>query len=332
VFLVVPKIVVLKEMPGSTKTYAFRVLLVGALSIYLLACFKSSAFEFALVAVIVALVWLLGQVRNQTYWKNLLTGLIGVNVLAIVSMPYSGILLPYSKASGNGGYSPQVISREKQIVITKNLRRLGEGQNYIFNDEQWLLEKIPFSHGYNPLGNPLYWYVKNDPFLECLVVVTQKARKEVELKREYFTADNAFAADMMLGGGVIADMGRPTIDTNHFRDLLQRPDFKWQLNELNVGPNTASMRVTTNAAAFLIFNNVNHPGWNVYVNGKKAEMVRTNRIFQGVFLDGAGSYAVVFKFRPVLTITLILLPYIVLFLCLIASIQQIRSRVKLCAN
>ncbi|GDX89462.1 hypothetical protein LBMAG45_13180 [Nitrospirota bacterium] len=262
----------------------------------------------------------------------MLTALIGLNVLAIALMPYSGISFPprYLLVTDYGGYEQKVISREKQVAISQNFRRLGEGHDYIYSDEQWLLKKIPFSHGYNNLGNPYYWYVKNEPFLERLVLVTQNVRPEMELERKNFNSDNAFAETMMRD--VLADMGRPTIDAIHFRNLLQRPDFKWQLNELKVEPNTASMRVTTDAAAFLIFNNVDHPGWNVYVNGKKGELVRANRIFQGVFLEGAGSYDVVFKFRPVLTIALILLPYLVLFLCLIAYRKKARNRSKLHAS
>lgn len=326
VFLAVAKLSSLKEIPIGSKNHAFRLLLVGASSLLFLVYFRSSAFEFALVITSLVLVWLLGRERNHAKWANLLTALIGLNVLAIASMPYSGISLParYLLASGDGGYSQQVISREKQVAITQNFRRLGEGHDYIYSDEQWLLKKIPFSHGYNNLGNPYYWYVKNEPFLERLVLVTQNVRQEMKLERKNFNSDNAFAETMM--GDVLANMGRPTIDVTHFRNLLQRPDFKWQLNELKVEPNTASMRVTTDAAAFLIFNNVDDPGWNVYVNGKKAELVRTNRIFQGVFLEGAGSYDVVFKFRPVLTIALILLPYVILFLCLIAYLQKVRNR------
>lgn len=338
VFLAIPRLMALKERAGqqqprifSVPVHDFQVLLVGALSAYLLYYFKSSPFQFVLVGVIVALLLLLNRTQNHAHWQNLLSILIGINVLAIASMPY-GILSVnhYLIASGAGGYSQQIREREKNVDITKNLRTLGKGDIYIFTDEQWLLKKIPFTHGYNNLGNPFAWYVKNEPFLERLLVVTQHVRQEVALERKSFASDHEFAKTMM--GDVLADMGRPTIDAGNFRELLQRPDFKWQLDELKVEPNTASMRVTTDGAAYLVFNNVDHPGWEAYVNGKKAELVRTNRIFQGVFLAEAGSHEVVFKFRPVLTISLILLPYFILLVCLIASIQKFRSRKQPHAN
>lgn len=328
IFQAVAKVSALKETQDGSKVQNVQVLRVGVASLCLLVLMKSSALNFSLLAVSLLLVWLLGKEKNQIKWENLLTALITLNVLSIVSMQFSYPLnSTYSSDAGSNSYSQQVSVREKEVVITQNHRRLGEGNDYIYNDEQWLLKKIPFSHGYNNLGNPYYWYVKNKTFLERLVFVTQNVRREIELQRNSFASDNAFAEAMM--GDVLAEMGRPTIDATHFHDLLQYPDFKWKLNELKVEPNTANMRVTTDAAAFLIFNNVDHPGWEVYVNGKKAELVRTNRIFQGVYLDGAGSHDVVFKFRPALTIALILLPYIVLLFCLFFYMQKIRSRIKL---
>lgn len=332
IFLAVIKMELLKAIPKSPKMQTFRVLLVGFLSLCLLAYFRSPVFEFALVAVSFILVWWLGREKDQVKWAKLLTALIGVNVLAIALMPYTGISWPvrYASVSEYGGYGQKIISREKQVTIERNFRRLGEGHDYVYSDQLWYLKKIPFSHGYNNLGNPYYWYVKNEPYLEHLVYVTQDVRREKTLKRKDFTSDNAFAEAMM--GDALVNMGRPTIDTAHFHDLLQRPGFKWQLNTLDVEPNTASMRVTTDAPAYLIFNNVDHPGWDVYVNGQKADLIRTNRIFQGVFLERAGSYDVVFKFRPVLTIALILLPYIVLFVSLIVYMQKTRNKAKARAN
>ena len=324
--LVVVKLSLLHESYVNHKKHHFRVLLVGLLSLSLLVYFKSSMFEVAMVITSLTLVWLLGRAPNRAKWDNLLIALIAINVFSMVSMPYTGIKWParYLRVTDYGGYEDNVISREKNVVITQNFRQLGDGHDYIYNNQQWLLKKIPFSHGYNNLGNPYYWYVKNDPFLKRLVVVTQYVRQERSIERSSFSNDNQFAEAIM--GDVLADMARPTIEATHFNNLSQSNNFKWQLDELKIEPNIAKMKVTTNSAAYLIFNNVDHPGWKAFVNGKKANLIKTNRIFQGVFLQGAGTYEVVFKFRPVLTISLILLPYIVLLLCFIAYIRRARAR------
>lgn len=304
------------------KSHNIRSVIIGCLLLSLLVLIGAPVIEFALVAIAGALIWCLGS-GGQRRRDWVLWCLMVVNIVAFASMGKS-FWVHTSQTDMVSGYAAQTASHNSQIAITKNYRRLGKNTTYIWSDEQWLWQKVPFSHGYNNMGNPLYWYVKDEAFLEWLVFVTQDVRRERELGRKNFPSDNEFAKAMM--GDVLADTSRPTIEGTHFRNLLLRPRFQWKLNELNVEPNTARMRVATDAAAFLIFNNVHYPGWKAYVNGKKAELVRTNRIFQGVFLEGAGDYDVVFKFRPVATIALILLPYIVLSVCLIAYIQTARRK------
>lgn len=330
--LVVIKVSLLHKVYVIQKKYLFRLLLVGVLSLSLLTFFKAPVFQFAMVITSITLIWLLGRAPDRAKWDNLLIALIALNVLSMVSMPYTGIKWParYLLVTDYGGYEDKVISRKKNIFITQNVRQLGYGHDYIYNNEQWLLNKIPFSHGYNNLGNPYYWYVKNDPFLKRLVVVTQNVRKEKKLERSRFSSDNQFAEAIM--GDVLGDMGRPTIDPAHFHNLLKSHDFKWQLDELKIEPNLARMLINTNSSAYLIFNNVDHPGWEVYINGKKSDMLKANRIFQGVFLQNAGKYEVVFKFRPFISIASILLPYSLLFLCSILYIKRIINKGRLIAS
>lgn len=335
VFLSVPALMALKERVGrpqpkifSMPRYDFQVLLVGVFAVCLLGYFKSSPFQFALVALIVVLLMALNRAQNLVRWKKVTSVLLVVNVLAIASMPY-GIrsISSYQRASGPDGYSQKIREREKDVVITKNIKTVGSGDIYIFNDEQWLLKKIPFTHGYNNLGNPFVWYLRNEPFLGHLVVVTQNVREELPLERKNFASDNEYAKAMM--GDVLVDMEHPTIDARHMHKISPRPDFDWKLDKLLIEPNAARMQVSTNASAYLLFNNTNHPGWNAYVNGKKVDLVSVNRIFQGVFLADAGTYEVEFKFRPWLTISLISLPYVFLIFGLVALLWRIRRRGKL---
>lgn len=335
VFLAIPKLLALKERAERKEPRGFwsmaadlQIIVVGALSAYLLWFFKSQALQYALVGVIIVAVLLLGHVRNPLWWKNLLIVLMGVNAMAIAYMPY-GIpaVNHYLLAAGEGGYTEQIRDRKQSVVITENHRRMGEGEVYIFNDEEWLKKKIPFSHGYNPLGNPLYWYVKNDAFLSSIVTVTQTVREELPLQRTDTESDGVFAEALM--ADVLADTGTPTVSSEQFRELPKHPDFKWEITDLEIVPNAARMSVATNAAAYLIFNDVYAPGWEVYLNGKPAEMLITNRVFKGVKLDSAGAYEVEFKYRPKSTIALILFPYSILLLyaglCLINRYRRNRN-------
>ena len=266
VFIAVGKFPSLKGIPRNSTSHDFRALIIGLLSITLLIYDKSPQIEFYLVGASLVLVWFLGKTKDQARWFYILTALIGLNILSIVSIRNTDIGKHFSP---DNGYSQAVALRKKEVIITKNFRRLGDGHNYNYNDERWLLGKIPFSHGYDNLGNPFYWYLKNDQFLSKLVWVTQNIRPETSLHRQTFASDNGFANAMM--GEVLSDMSHPMIDSEHFQSVIPRSDFKWKLNDLDVGPNTAIIHLTINAPAFLIFNNVNSPGWDVYVNGVKSD-------------------------------------------------------------
>jgi len=321
IFSIVPRVSLFKTKVLDKKRYTLKVAIVGSGFLVVLVYLQSPSIEFELLIGSIILVWMLGVVKQMRYWTNVLSAVILFTIMSLALMPSSGFLVsPLLDASGENGYFKQVFHREKNTTITTNHRHLGEGHDYVFNDEQWLLKKIPFSHGYNNLSNPLYWYVKNESFLKQLVFITQDIRKEKNIVRDAYPSDNTYAEALM--GDVMSDSGRTTIPIRQYQSILLKKDFTGKLQVLHIEANTASMRVVTNAPALLVFNNVDFPGWNVYVNGKQQPMVRTNRIFQGVFLDGAGCYDVVFKFRPMLTMFLLLLPYLVLLGCLIFYVFQ----------
>jgi hypothetical protein len=323
VFLSVPKMKKLRDKERNEKSANLQLLLVTIMVIFFLVYFKSSFFEFILVSTIIFLIFLLGKVRKKTLWESVLFLLIGVNVGAIAYMPYS-FSMDNRYFSSENGYNHKIDNREKSVVITENYRQLGKGNEYIYNDETWLLKKIPFSHGFNPLGNPWHWYLKNEPFISSFVVVTQKVRKEANLDRANFVSDNVFAQTVAID--VLIDNETPTIDNDNLHEITTLEEFDWKLNNLRIEPNLATISVSVNAAAYLIFNNVNSSGWSAYIDGKKVNIINTNRIFQGVYINNAGLHEVVFKYQPKLTVFLILLPYLVLMLCLVSYVLKRRKR------
>ena len=310
-FLIMIRMPLLKG-PINKKAYVFKTCMVGCIFLFLLSWFHSPIKEFIVLLMGVLLIGLLGVTKNEQVWKSTLTLLI---VLNVTSFPHSHSLLLSHE------YSQKIADRKKEVTIQKNHRRLGSGSDYMFNDEQWLVDKIPFSHGYNNLSNPLYWYLKNEPFLEKLVSVSQHIRIERSIFRANYPSDNEFANALMKD--VLRDTTRPTVQAKQYQPLMLKPDFMWELKKLHIEPNTALMQITTNGAALVVFNNVYAPGWQVYINGKSAKLIRTNRIFQGVFLNKAGNYDVAFKYQPIGTIVFILLPYIILLCCIVTYLYRI---------
>jgi uncharacterized membrane protein YfhO len=57
------------------------------------------------------------------------------------------------------------------------------------------------------------------------------------------------------------------------------------------------MRARLNGDGLLILTEQDFPGWNVYVNGVKKEVLTADMIFRGVALE-AGEHEVVFRYEP----------------------------------
>jgi uncharacterized membrane protein YfhO len=61
--------------------------------------------------------------------------------------------------------------------------------------------------------------------------------------------------------------------------------------------NEITVDVRTNTEAYLVLSEIIYPGWNVYVDGQRRDMIRANGIFRAVQLQN-GSRSVVFKYEP----------------------------------
>ena len=71
-------------------------------------------------------------------------------------------------------------------------------------------------------------------------------------------------------------------------DIVEVVDYK---------ANSVSIQCHMGSEGLLILSDLYYPGWNVYVNGEKKEIVRTNDILRGVYLE-QGDSMVKFVYRP----------------------------------
>ena len=62
-------------------------------------------------------------------------------------------------------------------------------------------------------------------------------------------------------------------------------------------PNEVHINASSDKVALLVLTDNYYPGWNVYVNGKKGEILRTDYTFRGVIIP-IGKSSVVFKYEP----------------------------------
>ena len=290
-------------------------LIISIFSSIVLVFFSSPLYEYILVAITTLIIYYFLLTPDCNRWRSGIVLLMGLNMIVFILMPHSmpGATRSQQKLSNDPAqnYYHQINLRNKSTVVLNNHRRLGQAKEYLFNDEEWLIRKIPFSHGYNPLGNPLYWYLKDELFLQNIVYMTQKVRLEKRISRADFLSDEAFASDLIKD--VQANIDIPTVDKVYSFELEKRDEFKWQLKDFRLESNKISIKFIANGAGYLVFYNTYFPGWEVFVNGKKEKMLSVNRIFQGVYLNTAGEFNVIFQYYPILLIALLIFPLFILF-------------------
>ena len=304
---------------GISLTNFANLMFTSSLGFLLLIYMQSPYYEFIFLVIAFVLITSLLLCKNPSQFNGLIVASMICNISFFALLPVTGIGLNYNDANNEN-----IKNRTSSVVIQNNYRKLGQGDTFVFNDPSWVLKKIPFSHGYNPLSNPYYWFVKNDPFLEQLVVITQNVHLEKKIDKQNFASDNEFAKAYM--ADVVENMARPTIDQTHFQEINSDPAFASEIQSLRIEPNFATIKLQINAPAYLIFNNLNHPDWAVFINDQPADKISANRIFQGVYLNHAGSYSVSFQFRPYKMIALFLLPYLILIISLSIGLwHQVRQ-------
>ncbi|WP_018294662.1 YfhO family protein [Mariprofundus ferrooxydans] len=304
----------------KTNSHYIRISLVALLVFSYLIYASAPPIEFLIVAATFVVLWKSGTLQKNSWTSVMVSLLLLINCISFISMRSDISKMMHRLDSVHSNYLNSVKSRNQDVTITENHRQVEEGAEYQYMGENWVLGKVPVTHGFNPIGSPLYWYLRNLTSLQQIVFLTQSVRLEADINRSHFNSDNAFAK--AITQDVLRDPNITTIDKQHFQKLDKNIDFKWTLNHFTMNPNSIAINVTTNDSAFLVLNNTYHPGWRVFINGKAAEPAKVNRVFQGVFLKGSGNHNIEFKFQPTGLIILLATPYLLLIILTVFYIRR----------
>jgi len=241
--------------------------------------------------------------------------LIIVNIMAFFTLYHPVLSEKFTMPSNYVGHPSDFLrikNRHIDVMVKKNDRRLGLKKYYIYNDIHWLLNKYPFTHGYDNLGNPLYWYVKDEPFLRKIVDINYAVRKEADINRKHYVLSDEYVHAII--NDINKSLSTPTVSP-FFHTFRYRHDiFNHGVKSILLTPDYLDAVVYVSAPAYVTFYNNYAPGWHVYINAVRASLVRVDHIFMGVYLRKAGKYTISFCFRPVLTYSCLILPYILLIL------------------
>ncbi|BBN58991.1 hypothetical protein HVMH_0585 [Hydrogenovibrio marinus] len=213
-------------------------------------------------------------------------------------------------------------ARIKAPLYNGNERIQRKSKEYIYNNTEWLEKKVPTTHGYNNLGNPWYWSFKNSELFKNIVSITRDVRVIKKLDRIDYSSDNQFYdAYVRAVQETFPSFGVFKKDAPNFT-----PDKQLKVQGLSVQttPNQTKVHFAVNNSALLSFNTPYDPSWEVYVNGKRATIIKVNAFFMGVVLHKAGEYDIQFKYRPYFTYLVFISGYLVLLVALLIGFRGMR--------
>ena len=176
---------------------------IALLAIWLYASDASvPAYAMLLASVALALAaWTLGLQRHLAL-TLVATNIIGFQI-ALIRFPS----VPDKARSSIPALAEKVKTRTARVAVTEvNHRELGRQAYYAYDNPDWSISKTPTSHGYNNLGSPLYWYMKDAPFLERIFDVTDRTRPPRAPPRASLAKDNAYAEGLAADVAAVPDI------------------------------------------------------------------------------------------------------------------------------
>lgn len=263
--------------------------------------------------------------RLRLFGKLALLGIACLSTLYVIFTPYRA----YSNPALLDSYRETIVKRQPETSTVDNHRMLDLGTEFNYFDAKWLYQKKLFNHGYNHFGNPRYWYVKNNPFLDKIVVVTQSARTDTGIQRGSFNSDNEYAES--IGREVLSHSSIPIIEASQYSPIVPSKQFTYEISDLIIKPNNVSFEVQVNAPAHIIFNMLYVPGWSLKVNGDTKKAYQANYLFQGFDILVPGTYLLEYSYRPYLQIFLLIIPYVMLlilaFVLILGGLPKKKSQI-----
>ena len=228
--------------------------------------------------------------------RHLALVLVAINIIgfqvALVRFPS----VPAKARSPIPALVEKVNGRSARVTVTTiNHRELGRQKYYAYDNLGWSISKTPTSHGYNNLGNPLYWYMKDAPFLERIFDVTDRTRLPRAPARALLATDNLYAEGLAADVAATPDIPIAAVDQLSPRDASAASQH---IVAVKLAPNSATATVDVDGRALVLFNNVFAPGWRVTVDGRARDIVSVNYIFMGVEVTAPGRHVVEFRFVP----------------------------------
>jgi hypothetical protein len=212
-----------------------------------------------------------------------------VAILLIYALSYYSSLNIHGVINDDEKLIPAIGARNVTHYVLDNQRRQANLAEYVFSDRSPMVDKLPISHGYSIVGDPLYWYFKDTWIAKSVFHVSDR----VQLRDANFSC----RADANLCVRHYANSIIESSPLNTLHGYINRADKNNDSNQLELmtklisyvySSNKLYVEVATNKPSFFFFNSPNFPGWEAKVNGVKTDIIKANGIFMAVRIDNSG--------------------------------------------
>lgn len=302
----------LREFWNTRYSYCRKWLLFFAaagLSVSLLAVSRTGDYRYLLLLPVALLmvfppVWL-GKRADGV-------ALCGAAVLSLLSMGQAEFNSG-AEVAGRQIYE-KVANRRQNVIIENNYRKVMTTEHYDPDNLDWIYRKVPTTDGYNNQGNPIFWYVKSYPLNREFFAVTDNFEMKPDLRVEQFPHPNLYAE-------ALASLIPPTTAQATVLEknpgITRRATVTYRIDQIEISPNRAVARVLADHGALLLYNQLYDRNWQVYVDGRRAENLRANIVYNGVAIP-AGEHRVEYVYMP-LAMNFIYSAHLSSLLCLIMA-------------
>lgn len=217
--------------------------------------------------------------------------LIVLNIIQFQKIKPDGLMFD------NGALANAIENRNKSLVIEENKRYQPKSDIYVVYDHKMLIDRIPTSHGYNNIGNPIYWYFMNTQFSGTFFGLTDDLREnKFELKQPSGISANEHIK--VYTNDIISNYPATTLFKNDLKNIKNDNEtLEFSINNIKIEPDRAEVNLNVSKQAFLNFNSTYFKDWKVFVNGEEKKVIRANSEFMGVYLEEKGDYNILFIYK-----------------------------------
>lgn len=251
---------------------------------------------------------------------------LSILFLILISLVYFNTFRQYGYWKKYGkDYNNIIDSRVQSVEILENNRQVFDSVEYVFNNQEWIVNKIPSTHGYNNLGNPWYWYFKNHEFNSRIIDISRNISTIKSLQRKEFINDNTYYDTFTKE--IENNLPKYSVFEEDKKEFEFDEKFNFKIIKFSVLPNNVELNLKLSSNALISYNVPYAPNWEVYIDGVKDKIIRTNGFFMGVYVS-EGTHNITFEYKPYLVYICFLLAYLLFIVSIIANFIKREKNVR----